>query len=233
MNTTQNTSRHPHLHYLMMKLSVRNSSSTLRVLNLGRAYCWVSYSKLVGRNTLFKLGWEKKPSGEQDGSVVDLLSDALDGNASVIRPLIYVLIVYIALLFVVLGFISTSRDNEISSVETARFEHFVDGHLKYLSDVMSIVATLASSDLQLDDKSFSSADALLKGMSKRQLANQMFVFSPKGDLLREQTWRTDTNNVSADQINARTRSMLTIATYTGKPVSDIVNVDGDLFVVTV
>ena len=182
---------------------------------------------------MLKLGWHNQPSSQQDGGASELLSDALDGNASVIRPLIYVIIVYIAVLFVVLGFISTSRDNEISSVETARFEHFVEGHLNYLTEVMGFVATLASSDLQSEDKSLNSADTLLAHLSKRRLANQMFVFSPKGELLSEKTWRTDTAHADADQITASTRAMLTISTYTGKPVSDILNIDGDLFVVTV
>lgn len=169
-----------------------------------------------------------------DGSC-DLLADALDGNASVIRPLILVILIYVVLMFVVLGYTAMNRDKAIEARESARFETLLSGHLKFTQDVLDVVAPMITTDFDIDPTPTRAGlnDDVSAILSNRRLANQIFLFSTSGELLSERNWMSDAPAVTAGAVKPAILTMSSISNYTGKSVSNAISVEGELFVLTV
>ena len=171
---------------------------------------------------------------EETDRTSNLLSGALDGNASVLRPLIVVILIYVIQLFAVLGFTAMSRDKAVAANENARVEAFLDAHLDEASTTLNAVAPIFA-ELAItrhESQPYDIPAHLLDALSQRHLASQAFLFSPSGDALAQEAIPSERPGVTDQEIRSRIRSMASISNYTETAVSDIVNIGGEVFLLS-
>ena len=166
-----------------------------------------------------------------------LLTEALDGSESVIRPLILVILLYIAILFTALLFSAISWDRTRTFEDSQTVESLIQeqrlrlaSSLDYASNLLNEVAEQNEDQVDID----AAASTVLKHLSHAGIASQSFVTLLDGGLISEHITQGETlKGITAKEAQERTDALIDIARYTRSSVTDIVEINGQFFVVAV